>query len=262
MQRPTQQMKTDIAKMEKRQQELLEQLAAMGSKTKFKDSDRAGGETHSAADKPQIARAMTAKATTQRECAGEDDSSTGHAGRVSPRPGEKSQRGDAARKCNRQQGDAVDETIDTDTRAMIAKATRRRACAGADKSKQCQGDSKPSEYSQRGEADNPRKCKSTVVQRAKAVRNERPRSAIQGMPATVLDKLHVKPPTIDSIPKRKQQDPVEMAVIQVMQEHSLTVVPTQKSYRSMFDELVEIKAKKLIKSRIQRVKRRENRQKH
>merc|ERR1712146_800496 len=46
-----------------------------------------------------------------------------------------------------------------------------------------------------------------------------------------------------------------------MQEHSLMAIPTQKSYRSMFDELVEIKTKKLVKSRIQRVKRRENRQK-
>lgn len=67
--------------------------------------------------------------------------------------------------------------------------------------------------------------------------------------------------SITEIPKRKQQDPIEMAIIQVMDEHGLQAMPTGKANRSMFDALVQIKTQKLIQSRMNRVKRRENRKK-
>lgn len=146
--------------------------------------------------------------------------------------------------------------------AMAAKATTKRMCAGADDSCKSHADTKPSGALPSGMQVINTKQPSAAVRHTKSQS-----SAIQGKPVYtqrgVMDKAPVKPSavTIDNIPKRKQHDPIEVAVIQVMQEHSLTEVPREKSYRSMFNELVEIKAHKLVKSRIQRVKRRENRQK-
>lgn len=90
------------------------------------------------------------------------------------------------------------------------------------------------------------------------------RSAMQGKPqggsAPVIPAGHA----IDhykEIPKRKQADPIEVAIIQVMEQHSLKEIPKAGPYKSMFDELVAIKMKKLVQSRVNRMKRRANRKK-
>lgn len=87
------------------------------------------------------------------------------------------------------------------------------------------------------------------------------RRAMQGKPqggsAPVIPAIdHYK-----QIPKRKQEDPIEVAIIQVMEQHSLKEIPKAGPYKSMFDELVAIKMKKLVQSRVNRMKRRANRKK-
>lgn len=258
-------MRMEIADMEQRQARLRAELAQLGMDAKDNkeqqehDNAAVNLDTRHKGQQSTPARAMTAQAATKREHAGDDKCSTGQVSLMTPGGG--FPRGNVNDERHNQHSAAKAETTNTtDTRAMIAKATQKRACASDDKRNRSHVDIKPSGNSQWGSASELSRRKGTTTTEM-TVGRRKPRSAIQGKPETVPDQPHVIPPTTDSIPKRKQQDAIELAVIQVMKEHSLMVIPTQKSYRSMFDELVEIKTKKLVKSRIQRVKRRENRQK-
>lgn len=109
-------------------------------------------------------------------------------------------------------------------------------------------------------------CTDTVMPRPPVLKG----SAMQGKPKGGTDAAippqHqvIRQSDIDyysKIPIRKQQDCIELAIIQVMQDHGLHSFPKDKAYRSMFDELVIIKMKKLYDSRVNRMKRRVNRKK-